>query len=576
MPRPASKKTGETKPAKVYEYGARLSREAQEVAFDILRKAHAYRNKLVELDLLRRSLWYKTLGEYDDRLPGLFKERDELYEEKARTEKAIRKIRAIRRSKLMEEGDLRPLKHIRAEIKALSAIINPLVDAVKAIPGFEERKIQLGVEAAKRKAVERAAFLANGLYGGSASLVEDACKTFGADEPPRFARYEPGYGRIGTQVRSTAKASSYIQIDPPNGKRCPARIRILSDKRDPVWLEFEVNMHRPLPEDGIITYVWLKPKVVGNRTNWYLQLTVSKPVWEQKWLGEHVLAVMPGWTSVAGGVQAARCVGTDGSYFTIDIPNDRINKMIAGEDLQHFMDSKFNEVRDSLLEFLKDKNNESIIPEWLWLCSEHLGKWRSHHRLRELTIKWRDNRFEGDETIYNECETWRKWSRQRYHQKASEEENRANWRKNFYRELACELAEDYGTLVFPDINWAKLMKKEEDLEYEESKSKKVYMTKEGNRNRKAAAPGTLVTILSQRIPAVKVDAKGVDEYCGACLEPWDTHTCGITDKRTSKCFHLIRRYYGEDEEAVARFFRAEAITELIRLGSTNLEEMIHA
>ncbi len=82
----------------------------------------------------------------------------------------------------------------------------------------------------------------------------------------------------------------------------------------------------------------------------------------------------------------------------------------------------------------------------------HIAKCESPIRFSSLAFWWRDNRFDGDEDIYAELEAWRKEDTRMWQRSLGTKRHALGRRKDEYQKLACQLANNYDTLVLEDID----------------------------------------------------------------------------------------------------------------------------
>lgn len=140
--------------------------------------------------------------------------------------------------------------------------------------------------------------LTSGTYAAVENAVAQAFKTSKAD--PRTRRFDGGR-KIGRQIQGgisftdalscTTNELQIKNLRSPEGRKHDPTPRRPGSRRDraryatvrfPIgkgkerqWLDMEVNIHRQIPDDASITWVYLVPRRVGLRTAWTLQLTIN-------------------------------------------------------------------------------------------------------------------------------------------------------------------------------------------------------------------------------------------------------------------------------------------------------------
>lgn len=136
-----------------------------------------------------------------------------------------------------------------------------------------------------------------GVYWGTYLLVEDAAQAarkaplYDGDEPsdPLFAPWR-GEGNLGVQVQGGEPVAAIVgttdtrvrigAVDPrahlretPHGERkrmcrTTLRLRVGSEGRDPIWAEWPMILHRPMPPEARVKRVVVSLHRIGSRERW--------------------------------------------------------------------------------------------------------------------------------------------------------------------------------------------------------------------------------------------------------------------------------------------------------------------
>jgi len=551
-----------SKPSKVYAYGATIRKADLPQAVDVLRTAHRYRNKLVELEHRRREAVDDLCRELSPTLRAV----EAAYEAADEAAKAAvsdaRALRAkSRKRKIPAE--------LSARIKAAKALKSARYKERKALRAdlfnsddFQERQ---KVIEADHKARWKAARAACGLHFGTYLAVEEARGRDRSGPPPVFRRFGHS-GRIAVQIQGGGSLSDacaegngkipyQLQIDGPlpgtSGKRRDARIRIGSDEqRKPIWLPFIVTLHRPIPEDGVIKRAWLMGKKHGTHIKWELQLVIAREEWPvaDDCATEGMIAVDVGWRLRPNGdIRVATwrsdVDGEDGGELCI--PREYVDRLRKCEDLQSIRDKHLDAILPKMSAYRKDcasratKGDEAAQA----FCdrSDHVWQWRSPARLAGLILWWRDHRVPGDEAVFDEAEAWRQQDKHLYDWQGHQRKSWQRWRKNLYRNFAADLSRRGASVVIEDVRWTDLM--HDDDENDKSFSRVAQRT---------AAVGMLCDILRQRFRSViECDPRWTTRDCHACgqRDDWDQitdlrHTCSNCgadwDQDENACWNLLR------------------------------------
>lgn len=276
-----------------------------------------------------------------------------------------------------------------------------------------------------------------------------------------------GEGRIGVQLQKKPSidgifdgGSNFFQIDPvPRGawespvrgerrrlSRTTVRLRVGSDGRQPIWAEWPMVMHRPLPEGSRVAWaVVKKTRDDCRRWRWTLYVWVE-------FEGLHTDSPEPAEESVAvctetirdgGSLRAGTWVGSDGEWEKIWLATNVERDLEKVEKLRSLRDEKLNDMQSYLAAWLR----EASLPEWLKEDTELLSQWRAPGRFAALAFKWRANRFEGDGDGYERLESWRYRDEHLQRMEAGIRRKALGRRREDYRILAAKLSRRYGRLL---------------------------------------------------------------------------------------------------------------------------------
>lgn len=278
---------------RVYEYGLLPPIANAELVLQQMRDAHRYRNMLTEIERERRTKVREIMSAHQDMAP-LQAQVTELTAARDAARMEISKKRAATRSRSDSKAQ-------RDAVQALNAQIRDVVAQIKAIRKevSTDPTVQLGLKLADDRARQRVRDerARCGVYWGTYLLQEaDADR---ARQEPSMPKFEPfrGDGRVSCQLQGGLEldglwgTDTQIRIDPVNpdawdltkprgarrrGGRTLLRLRVTSERGKPVWAQWPMIMHRPLPEGAVVkvaTVVRRKRDCVS--WYWRLQLTVD-------------------------------------------------------------------------------------------------------------------------------------------------------------------------------------------------------------------------------------------------------------------------------------------------------------
>ncbi len=570
----------------VYEYGLSPPKVNAALVEEQFRLAHKYRNMLTEIELDRRSKIRAIMASHPEMLPF----ETELAEVQAEIEKLRGEINAIRiaarkraatpeQSKRIKQLSARS-RELRGEIKErrkrVAAEVKPELDAIQAV-------------AVQRRKDERAK---SGVYWGT-YLLQEAAADQARDQPmpPKFTRWN-GDGRVSVQIQQGLTKeglwgdSRQVQIasridslvydhevtrrgDRRRLYRTVLRMRIGSTDRQPVWAEWGIAMHRPIPDGAVIKVVTVSRRR-RNSTQWWwrVQFTLDTTDCKPKQRPEHgVVACNLGFSQAdSGAIRAGYLVGDDGFQQEILVAK---SDLYRGRDLTPEQRKKaMSYVRDcltesseirgqrdkSLVEFktrflewyeiTKATLGEDAIPEWFRARMEHFYQWKSPARVREMMLHWASNRWVGpddqksrwpDSDIrgFEMMSTWVDEDTKAEIKESALRNKALGDRREAYRIIAAGLAKRYRTLLIDDTNLKHLQDgpAPEDTEVDIPAAKYQQRLAAGSELRQVLinAFGTNVVKMKPTNMTVRC------AWCGTVDVSWDRSEDGFRKHRCSSC-----------------------------------------
>lgn len=319
---------------RVYEYGLLPPTVNADLVDQQMRDAHRYRNMLTEIERARRTRVREIMSSHQDMAP-LQQQIDELTAKRNELRDGVKKTRAATRSRSETKEQRDAIKALNEQIKNLVIKIKEIREAVRKDPEVQNALGIAEADARQRVRDERAKC---GVYWGTYLLQEaDADRARQESSMPKFEPWR-GNGRVSVQLQGGLELSglwgsdTQIQIAPvspdaydrrvPKGARRRAgrtvlRLRVSSMKGRPVWAEFPMIMHRPLPEGAVIKVATVQRRK-RDCVSWYwrLQMTVDTTacISARPPAPDHgAVALNLGFAVRPGGtIRAGFLVGTDG------------------------------------------------------------------------------------------------------------------------------------------------------------------------------------------------------------------------------------------------------------------------
>ena len=516
-----SKVRAKAKPTKVYKYGALPPTNEQEV-LDIVYQRHAYKNQIIENDRARRKevsaaieKEFPLVGEWQTHIDELSIQIDEVRQQIKDVKKKARK--SVKTPELSAK-----VKGLIAERKELNSVkpTQKEMYSCKAVKAIEEKYI----------VIKKKSRADSNLYWGSYGSAEDDLRDIRKGKPADFQRFNKA-GCISVQVQKPnsleqvlAGENSHCQILPHpknadsknSGRLRILKIRISRDQTEFAYIPF--IFHRPLPVDCNISWAKVFYKTVGTRREWNVQFSLNRPVWPRH-NGEGKIAIDIGWRKQAdGGVRIAYWSDSH-RHGAIIIPADQIARLNKADDIRSTCDTNFNTCIKNLVQWKEELLNQ---PDWFVEQTARLSQWKSQARLAKVVGYWRSHRFEGDTEAFGACDAWRKHDKHLLNWETGCRERFYNWRNNFYRELARNMADKYACVILEDFDTHKAVQKAKPEE-EETKNY-------GRSNKQKVAVSTFLGYLIEVMDHVKIKPEYTSKQCHNC-----GHICNLEAEPEFTC-----------------------------------------
>jgi len=535
-----------------------------------LRLRHKLWNQLVEIeqDIRRRARELIRPPEIEAELKALDEQIEHILAE-------IRARRSAQRSRAkVDISDLKALlNEAKARKKDALARAKAMRDEVKA-----RNKAKLDDLEQERRMLVKHAYNSIGLYWGNYNSVLANYKVArvramreGAEL--KFKRWN-GEGKISVLFSSDPEPTkdgvcntSRLVIDPvdPQAWLSPvrsvrrhscftrARMRVgsIPGTRQPIWVEFGVAMHRPLPE-GRIREAHLVRRKCGwtygkvKKINWQYRLVVvvEVPDVQPRETGKTV-AVDIGWRKVPDGIRVAYWVDDEGNHGECVIPERLVGCFAKLHELDSLVSNIFNERRAAILASLPAE-----CPDWMMQDQKTMKSWRSAERFYRFCRHWTANRFPGDEIAFEHASCymerfehlaggWRDHLRQQI----------LGQRLDIYRTFAKRVLHDAQRLILEDFDLRPFSRKSTEAETDDGFLRSI---------RFIAAPSELRQALlnycgREGVAVEKMPSAHTTKECHACgyIGEWDAaeslmHRCercgALWDQDYNACANLLKRW----------------------------------
>ncbi len=518
----------------VFEYYLRSpEKEQEQIVIQQLRASYEYYNTLIRIEQNRRNQ-FRAIQSQDPKIAQLELEISSLDTEIDLHLTSIQNTRSTNRKNVLDKKDVDRVKSLKADRKLKR---DELKIAKKSFCDnliFQKACEDINLFA---KNESKAARKATPSYWGSYLLIENAIDAAKKSKTDPKRKYWDWTGRLGVQVQGGMSVSELfgndtrIQIDPVSldawyhpirGKRKYAqrqpklRFRINSDdKGKPIFVEFPMIMHRPLPQNACIKQANV---IVTNRDRklcYVLQLTVNipEPVASPCTNG---VGIDLGWRLMdSGDIRVAYGYDQKGTKIDLRLPKSITSLFQKAESIRAIRDKEFEDHRKIMIPLIQGVTFPNIN-------TTNIGLSKSFRRFHSLYLGWKANRQDGDQIAFDALETWHRKDRHLEQYEVGCRKRAMNYRREEYRKFAKQMTSTYGYLALENWNISKVALRPEIEDGTREQS-------EPQHQRVMACVSMLRQILintakREGVSIISVPAAYTTLECAAChkINTWDT------------------------------------------------------
>jgi len=364
----------------------------------------------------------------------------------------------------------------------VQAIVGPLKEAgMPSKDAYASEDVQ-ALELARKgkRLVARQEAAQGGLFWTGYLEVERAMDTARRGlEPPRFKRFEAHEGKLNFLFTNGLASSELcgddlrVQFEPlelPEG--CSARtrkanpyhvkLRVCSQDKKPVWLEFVAYLHRPIPEGSVrdVALIWRRE---GAKQRYSLSVTVREGGVIHAPAPFERAAINIGWKRLTHGLRVAYWRGTDGKHGEIVLSNAWLERYHHALGIESVRAKPLNSIKEQMLAYFRTTPD---VPEEMATRVTHLAQWRSAARFAVLYKFWVGQRWHGDDAGFNALEAWHKRDVHLWQYGEGTSARLMRSRREQYRTFAAKMLERYGEIVMDKLDlriFAELEARGDDL-----------------------------------------------------------------------------------------------------------------
>lgn len=537
----------------VYKFGLLPPTRNGDLVRAQMNAAHKYRNVLIEIERDRRAA-VRAEEELHGDVAALVAAVESAEAVELAAGQAVKAARAATRSRSESREQTEALKTARAATREAKRALAEVRKAIRTDPTTIARMDEIAELSNDLVRGARALASDAGLYWGTYLLAEAAVEASAkmplrdgaAPNDPHFVRWT-GDAAVGVQIQQQAGNAPFmsanifgndnrIRIAPVSecawhalsrgerrrAQRTTLSLRIGSEGRAPIWAEWPMVMHRPLPEEGVIKRASVHVQKVGPTEEWSVVITVdTSAVRSPQSAAEGAVSVDVGWRVIGDEIRVATWRGSDGATGELRLTAQDLWNLRKPAELQSVRDKLFNEAKHGLSSWM---NAQESIPAWLMDGAKTLPQWESPSKLAALVIKWRENHFDGDGEVFGRAPTraeqessargvgmegWRWHDKHIWSSQENLRKQSLRRRREVYRIFAAKLANKYRTLVLEDFDLRSVARRSSKAENETARA-----------NRQLVATSELRNVL---VNAFRMRG-GTDEEVPA---EDSTHTCAV-------------------------------------------------
>ena len=552
---------------KTYCFGLLPPDDGEEYIKEQLEMVRQYYNKLVELDRVVRDRKRQLITELNERHPDVAEAEARLAVLRAQCEEAkergaskdeqaklnAEKSRVVAKLKKAKEADA--YKEDRALlIGALNRLDDEWLPTTHAVRDeFSERGSAWGHRGAADQAFYQARKYTKKLWTKKGKPNNLCFRRYNDTNQLRVQFIKP-ISWLQVIEGSHTQAALDMALRPCLNKhgqsrggenRPRLRLRVASgDRRSPIWASWPIVMHRPVPVQAMVKTITVNKRFVAGNSLWSVCIVVEESAGLREPCGAGKVALDVGWRQMNDGtIRCGYLRGQDGFEMDVRVPAEVLVPRKTCQRVQSVRDKLFDRMLGRVIRW-RD-NTDKILPDWWVEKTAHIKKWKSPARLAALALRWRQNRFDGDEVMYIDVESWRRKDRHLWSWEANLSNRLLLRRREEWRKLGVQLSRRYNTLVIEDMPITDF----KEGEKKEETCKKV----RGNLFK--AAPGTFREVLRSAFEKrggklVKVPPEWTTKTCHLCgdVGEWDSarvleHTCSGCEQKWDQdlnaCLNLL-------------------------------------
>ncbi len=459
----------------VYRYRLHTPHEGAEVVDEQMRRAHRYRNVLVEIERGRRAAVRAVELAAGD-MPSAMRALDAAKQAEEAAYKVVARHRATTRKRDEPAEAKDALTAARAHVRVASAQVRTIREAIKMSSAVQAARDIIGERA---KDLAKNAYEHSGVYWGQRALVEEAAAASFASTPmydrdwmpndPGFVRWS-GDSAVALQIMGGLSIEqlfggedSRLRLRKPDarawsgarserrqyGSTAEVALRVGSDGRAPVGARGGGDTPRPLPDGARGGWATGHRRMRGPHSEWslYLTLDVGAAAYARGATDPTVggaVAVDVGWRVVGDELRVAGWADERGNCGELRLSAAMLRALHEPDEIRSARDLRFDAARCALAMVVERTTPPALIAT----LTRGIRSWKSPARLAAVCRDWPQGPQGAVlDAAYRDLCTWYYRDRHDWEVEARQRVRALRRRHELYRIFAADLATQYETII---------------------------------------------------------------------------------------------------------------------------------
>jgi hypothetical protein len=225
------------------------------------------------------------------------------------------------------------------------------------------------------------------------------------------------------------------------------------NRREPIWAEFPVYLHRRMPDAGRISWVRVSCRHDGPWTRWSCEITVDDRVASPRELDtslDGAIAIEPCWERPDEELRVARWADSNGQTGEIALSTRDVESFAKVAGIRSVRDTTRNDLSARLQREIRETPG---LPRWLTREAATMHLWKSPQRFHDLDARCRR---ENVGTVARPLREWAERDRHLWQYEAGARRKILGRRKKLFEGLSATWSRSYRTLIVDTRDFSRL------------------------------------------------------------------------------------------------------------------------